>query len=113
MHRAARPCPTPGCAQLIVKHNGCPTHGQLRNYSGSVKLWDRDWAAFAPAWLASHPLCGDCDKRATAVHHLIPVRVAPHRRCDPTNVVSLCPSCHARRHILSRATTHQDRRRTR
>jgi len=111
MHRAGRPCPSPGCPHLIVKHNGCPRH---RNQSGQGRAnYPPEWTAFARAYLGTHPLCGDCQKKASQVHHLIPVRAAPHRRCDPTNVVALCHSCHARRHILLRATTHQNQRRSR
>jgi 5-methylcytosine-specific restriction endonuclease McrA len=31
---------------------------------------------------------------ATEVHHVIKLVVAPERRLDPTNVVSLCHDCH-------------------
>ena len=113
MQRVSHPCPEPGCPHLISKHNSCPAHRNDRNQVAGAKRYPRQWTAFAQAWLATHPLCGHCGGRAKQVHHLVSVRVAPHRRLDPTNVVALCPSCHMRVHVTLRPTYHQNRRRTR
>lgn len=48
-----------------------------------------------------HPLCQPCEDagRTTAVeqvHHITKVVDAWERRCDPTNLLSVCTECHAR-----------------
>lgn len=57
--------------------------------------------------MADEPLCRMCGALGKAVpaaivDHIIPVREAPERRLDPTNLQSLCWSHHA-------AKTQRDR----
>lgn len=57
-----------------------------------------DWQAFRREHLKLNPLCVECgsDDRPN-VDHIESVREAPHRRLDPSNVRTLCHSCHSRR----------------
>ena len=92
MDRAARPCPTPGCENLTTTAKGCAS---CRARSEHRALYDPAWDAFAAAWLLRHRTCQVCRvRRAAEVHHKQSVRIAPHRRLDPTNVVALCHPCH-------------------
>ena len=70
--------------------------------SARARGYDRVWEAFAKRWLKANPLCVDCQKEgrdepATEVDHIIPLRQAPHRRLDKTNVQSLCHPHHGRK----------------
>jgi 5-methylcytosine-specific restriction endonuclease McrA len=56
-----------------------------------------EWRAFRSLVLAAHPHCVDCGALATDVDHLIPVREAPDRALDPSNVVSRCHPHHSAR----------------
>ena len=65
-------------------------------------IYDRDWRKLRHAHLASNPLCVTCKAKglivgATEVDHITPVRQAPERRLDPSNIQSLCRSCHSRK----------------
>lgn len=92
MNRAPRPCPTPGCPNTTTSAKGCPS---CRARSGHRTVYDATWDAFAALWLAQHRTCQMCRLRRSAeVHHKVSVRIAPHRRLDPTNVVALCHPCH-------------------
>ncbi len=53
--------------------------------------------ALRRTFLVSNPACA-CGRKATMVHHLVPVRVDPSRRLDPGNMVAVCYSCHQRVH---------------
>jgi 5-methylcytosine-specific restriction endonuclease McrA len=68
----------------------------------STAVYDRAWRALRLRHLADHPLCHDCQQQqrvepATQVHHVIDVAIAPQRRLDPLNLMSLCHSCHSKR----------------
>lgn len=94
MRRAARPCPTPGCPNLITTRAGqaCPT---CQARAPQTTAYDARWRTFAASYLARHPRCQRCrTRRATNVHHRAPVAIAPRRRLDPTNVEALCFGCH-------------------
>jgi 5-methylcytosine-specific restriction protein A len=92
VNRAARPCPTPGCQNLTTTAKGCAS---CRARSEHRALYDADWDTFARWWLSRHRICQACRQRQSAeVHHKVSVRIAPHRRLDPTNVIALCHPCH-------------------
>jgi 5-methylcytosine-specific restriction protein A len=70
--------------------------------SPSKRGYDRAWQRLRRSFLHANPLCLFCDqagrvKAAEVVDHIEPIRVAPSRRLDPTNLRSLCKSCHDRR----------------
>lgn len=41
-----------------------------------------------------HPACSWCYKIPSDVHHIEPVHVNPDRAGDPSNLISLCRTCH-------------------
>jgi uncharacterized protein with PIN domain len=41
-----------------------------------------------------HPRCEACGKSPVAVHHIIPVAVAPELAARQDNMMSLCHDCH-------------------
>jgi 5-methylcytosine-specific restriction protein A len=61
--------------------------------------YDNVWARLRNWYLADNPLCEHClldevIEPAVDVDHVIPIKVAPDRRLDPTNLQSLCRRCH-------------------
>jgi hypothetical protein len=60
--------------------------------------YDQDWERLRRKMLAGRPICATygCGARATMVDHIEPVRLAPHRRLDPSNLQPLCLPCHNR-----------------
>jgi hypothetical protein len=71
--------------------------------------YDHDWLELRRAHLEHEPYCRHCrargvQRRAAMVDHIEPLRLSPERRLDPSNLQSLCLSCHA-------AKTHEERRR--
>lgn len=63
--------------------------------------YDRQWQKLRAAVLRTEPLCRSCKTRgqivsATVVDHIIPIREAPKRRLDVTNLQPLCAPCHSR-----------------
>ncbi len=52
--------------------------------------------------LAAEPLCRRCQQEgrvaeADEVDHIVPVKLAPHLRLDPSNLQSLCKPHHSRK----------------
>jgi len=85
-----------------------PGHGlakqsqqRLRNVR-SGQTYDAPWRRLRDWWIGNNPLCAACSTEdwpvsATDVDHIVPVVQAPDRRLDPTNLQSLCRSCHGRK----------------
>lgn len=64
--------------------------------------YDADWRRVRLRHLQQHPLCLFCEADgritpATDVDHIVSIAEAPEYRLDPTNLRSLCQSCHSRR----------------
>ena len=60
----------------------------------------KDWRTTRAAFIATHPLCAECDRNglivaAVDVHHIIDRVVDPSKTFDWDNLESLCKSCHA------------------
>lgn len=94
--RAPRPCPVPGCDQLIT--TTCPRHPPV---SKLAKGYGGDWPVIARRFLAAHPSCARCGRRAVDVHHVLPRRAGGTNH--PSNLRSLCRACH--NHITRRAAS--------
>ena len=60
------------------------------------RIYDHEWERLARRHLDRYPLCVCCGRLARHVDHVTPVKVAPWRRLDPTNLQSLCHPCHNR-----------------
>jgi 5-methylcytosine-specific restriction endonuclease McrA len=56
------------------------------------------WQALRKAHLIQHPYCARCQLLGSEVHHIQPRSVAPERTMDPTNLMTLCRSCHHLEH---------------
>jgi 5-methylcytosine-specific restriction protein A len=66
-----------------------------------------EWTALRLAYKALHPLCETClnegrESLTQQIDHLVPVREAPDRALDDTNLRALCVSCHSRRTMTDR-----------
>jgi hypothetical protein len=59
------------------------------------KLYDRKWTRLSVSFLKANPVCVRCKMRPSRhADHVVPVRVAPHRRYDRRNLQALCHECH-------------------
>jgi 5-methylcytosine-specific restriction protein A len=68
--------------------------------SSAARGYSSDWTKLRNIFINENPLCAHClargeIKAATLVDHIVPVRVAPERRLDKTNLQSLDDACHA------------------
>ena len=70
--------------------------------NATTRGYDWTWYNLARRHRKRFPNCQRCkarpspdpDVKAFPVDHVIPVLVAPHRRLDPSNLMTLCPRCH-------------------
>ena len=53
----------------------------------------RAWRRLRAWTLAGEPMCRSCNKVATVVDHILPIRLGGDRM-DPHNLQPLCASCH-------------------
>ena len=65
--------------------------------------YDYQWRKLSERIRKERPLCEDCfsediTSAATEVHHIVPIEVNPRLRLEPSNLASLCKSCHDKRH---------------
>lgn len=63
--------------------------------SASRRGLGADWRKLRAEHLRHHPWCCRCGERAEEVDHIVPRSIAPERRLDPSNLQSLCKSCHS------------------
>ena len=108
--RAARPCGHPGCRGTAAIGSFCNSHAVSARATRPYDAWrgssrergyDRDWALVRVQALERDSYeCQECKqrgvlKRATEVHHIVPIRRAPWLRLVLTNLISLCKECHS------------------
>lgn len=65
----------------------------------SQRGYDATWRRLRRQVLEAEPLCRFCRQAgkltpATVVDHIVPIREAPTRRLDRTNLAPLCTHCH-------------------
>ena len=65
--------------------------------TASVYNWQ--WRKLRGAFLQHHPLCQRCASKgivqaAEHVHHVVPVKEAPERLLDWSNLMAVCRACH-------------------
>ena len=118
-----RPCLHPGCT-VLVRSGYCDKHrppesARRSEKSQSYRRWYslRIWTdELRPQQLAHEPFCRDCARRglrvyATDVDHVVPHDGDWSKFVDPTNLQSLCHSCHGRKTTAeSRAKSARRRR---
>ena len=104
-----RPCSYPGCPKL-VDGQYCEEHKRLVDKQYNEYGRDNFTKNFykTPEWLHArkqhlnqHPFCAECLKagkrtRATMVDHIVPIKQGGERFA-PSNLQSLCWSCHSRK----------------
>jgi hypothetical protein len=54
-----------------------------------------NWKIIRRQHLGENPFCSGCKKTdKLEVHHIEPYHVNPNRELDPSNLITLCKSCH-------------------
>ncbi|RWR44981.1 HNH endonuclease [Sinirhodobacter ferrireducens] len=94
-----------GCGHVVPSGVKCPC--QIKRDAERKARFDKDrpsaserglgadWRKLRARHIRKHPFCVICGAPATDVDHIIPRRVAPERRLDPTNLQSLCKKHHS------------------
>lgn len=108
--KANRACKEPGCVEYAVRGSSfCSRHAQAhaREYRSTKYRKDAarlyrsgQWLALRRQQLTMHPFCVECLKAgkytmASEVDHIIPHRNDERLFFDPSNLQSLCHSCHS------------------
>jgi 5-methylcytosine-specific restriction protein A len=104
---------------LTTAEKYCPTckakaeakfKGYSNLYEQARKVWDeqyrkfynsQEWRTFRLEVLKGSPFC-QCGKFGSACHHVEPLKDNWERRLDPTNIVTMCSSCHASHELQER-----------
>ena len=100
--RAARPCLKPHCPGL-VRNGVCSMCGpvvQAQAYdhdrgSAAQRGYGARWRRLRTMYIHQYPACVMCGRPATDIDHILPRRRGGTD--DPSNLQSLCASCHARK----------------
>jgi 5-methylcytosine-specific restriction enzyme A len=61
--------------------------------------YDHEWRKLSESKRKLDPLCEECERKgfstaAESVHHVVPIRLAPHLRLVWSNLMSVCNECH-------------------
>ena len=97
-------CRAVGCRALTLGAF-CSRHARERaaqregRKNSTRRGYGFDWQRLRLWHLRQQPLCVACEARgivtaASLVDHVVPIAIDPSRRLDPTNLRSLCRSCH-------------------
>jgi len=104
-----RPCSFPGCPNLTDSQY-CEEHrkearrqyDKYERFENPNKAYGKKWKVIRDKYAAEHPFCEECFKNGILVpldevHHILPLkRGGTH---DESNLMSLCKSCHNKKHI--------------
>lgn len=107
-------CSKPGCGLLRRRNEACARgHGpktakaESDRARGSFRQrgYSSAWDALSKAWRFEHPLCAPCEREgrvtvAEMVDHIVPVKQAPERLLDRSNLESMCLEHHARKSAI-------------
>lgn len=103
--RAMRPCFWPGCRNTVTKGRYCDAHRaveQRQRGTSAQRGYDYRWQKIRALHLQEFPLCADpfnvhdgAPPLATDVDHI--QRKRDGGTNDPSNLQSLCHSCHSRK----------------
>lgn len=110
---AKKGCFYPRCPEIITEGSYCDKHKKKQQKAGATRAREVNereqkfynstlWFNTSRGFRARHPNCRECAKKgldvfAEEVDHIIPLKVAWHLRLTPSNLQSLCRSCHARK----------------
>ena len=102
------PCSYPGCPNLTDSRY-CEEHKlkagrQYERYErtpGIHRRYGAKWKKIRDRYVLEHPVCERCMKEGRLtpveeVHHIVPVKRGGSH--DPSNLMSLCRSCHNKIH---------------
>lgn len=108
-YKPKHPCAHPGCPNLTSERY-CDEHKlvEQKKYNRFCrskdinKKYGRSWKKVRERYIATHPLCEECLKQGRMVpvqevHHIVPVSRGGTN--SENNLMSLCRSCHNRKHI--------------
>lgn len=100
--RAPRLC---ACGEVVPSGATCPCQAKRKaerdaradkkRGTASQRGLGADWRKLRAAHLKQNPYCVRCGEWATDVDHIVPRRIAPERRLDPSNLQSLCKRHHS------------------
>ena len=100
MPRALKACGTCGTPSLTTPCPDCepPSLPGRHTKSAAARGYDRAWRKVRDEAIRRQPWCARCGTTDDLTgDHDIPLREAPERRLDPTNVVVLCRPCNSRK----------------
>jgi len=87
-----------GGARYCGTHQRLTTKRSAPRPSAAARGYDRGWRRVARRVLEGDPPCHWCGApHADTVDHVIPIRVDPSLRLDPTNLVPACRACNSGR----------------
>lgn len=91
------------CRVMTCKNKQpCPDHPVERGIdrgSSHNRGYGREWRKLARRRKRDYPICEECGiYMSEVVHHIVPIKDAPERKLDPTNIQALCRDCHERKH---------------
>ena len=118
-----KPCRRSGCAELVRGGGYCPKHqikaDQVRRSVQPERresaayhnlYYSRRWRMLRAEQLIAEPFCRECGRRgirtrAEDIDHIKPHKGNKRLFFDPSNLQSLCHSCHSRKTIAERSAT--------
>lgn len=92
---------------VLVPEAWCSAHADAgrkqadnRRGSAAARGYDWAWSRLRASVLSRSPLCVMCQAQgrvtvANEVDHIVPIRLAPERRLDESNLQTLCKPCHS------------------
>lgn len=83
------------CQVVAARDTERKARHDARRPSASARGYDKEWEQARGEYLAAYPSCKRCGAKAVVVDHIVPIRLAPHRRLDRTNFQSLCTTHHS------------------
>lgn len=94
-----RLCCEPGCPRLAAANGRCERHQIAPEKTTAERGYAAGWPKARRYKLAIDPLCERCGKHgmttaADEVHHIVPIKDAPHLRLEASNLMSVCRPCH-------------------
>jgi 5-methylcytosine-specific restriction protein A len=104
--KAKHPCGYQSCPELtheryceIHKKPMAARYNKYERDPLTNKRYGKTWRKIRGLFIAAHPLCETCKEQgrltpAKEVHHIIPLAKGGDN--NPSNLMSLCKSCHSR-----------------
>lgn len=92
----------PQCGRLVEKGARCicsierARAADAERGSAASRGYDTEWQALRKLFIDANPQCILCGAPAKHVDHIRTIREAPWLRLEPSNLRSLCHSCHSR-----------------